>query len=112
MVFQSQTLNKDLFLRSRHLSLRTSRTQYCQRHVSQGRSIFGQTAKTTQKAGDMTMLVILGAICVLGALGAKYLKSKDKPGPKLYRGSRCDNMSGPSKAACLEARTGTKLNTV
>ena len=62
-----------------------------------------QAAKTTQKAGDMTMIAVICAICVLGALGVKYLKSKDKKGPKLYRGSRCDNMTGPSKAACLEA---------
>ena len=62
-----------------------------------------QTAKTTQKAGDMTMIAVICAIGALGVFGAKYLKSKDKKGPKLYRGSRCDNMKGPSKAACLEA---------
>lgn len=39
-----------------------------------------QTAITTQKAGDMTMIAIICAICVMGALGFKFLKGSSKKG--------------------------------
>ena len=35
-----------------------------------------QTAKTTQKAGDMTMIAVICAICALGGIGYMYVKGK------------------------------------